>query len=103
MIIAVQMVPLNALIIPVYLMLDGIGQTDALPGVIAVYLAVVLPFMVSTLRGFVANIPAELEEAAMIDGCTRTAGALRITLPLVAPCRVATAMFGFTQRWKEYI
>ncbi len=103
MIIAVQMVPLNALIIPVYLMLDGIGQTDALPGVIAVYLAVVLPFMVWTLRGFVANIPAELEEAAMIDGCTRTGAALRITLPLVGPGLVATAIFGFIQAWNEYI
>jgi N,N'-diacetylchitobiose transport system permease protein len=103
MIIAVQMVPLNALIIPVYLMLDGIGQVDALPGVIAVYLAVVLPFMVWTLRGFVANIPVELEEAAMTDGCTRTGAALRITLPLVGPGLVATAIFGFIQAWNEYI
>jgi len=103
MIIAVQMVPLNALIIPIYLMLDGIGQIDALPGVIAVYLAVVLPFMVWTLRGFVANIPAELEEAAMTDGCTRIGAALRITLPLVGPGLVATAIFGFIQAWNEYI
>src|SRR5260370_24252824 len=84
-------------------MLDGIGQSDALPGVMAVYLAVVLPFMVWTLRGFVANIPAELEEAAMIDGCTRTGAALRITLPLVGPGLVATAIFGFIQAWNEYI
>lgn len=103
MIIAVQMVPLNALIIPLYLMLDGIGQVDALPGVIAVYLAVVLPFMVWTLRGFVANIPEELEEAAMIDGCTRVGAFLRITLPLVGPGLVATAVFGFIQAWNEYI
>src|SRR5256886_15480566 len=71
MIIAVQMVPLTALIIPLYLMLDSVGQVDALPGVIAVYLAAVLPFMVWTLRGFVANLPVELEEAALIAGCTR--------------------------------
>jgi N,N'-diacetylchitobiose transport system permease protein len=103
MIICVQMVPLNALIIPLYLMLDGIGQTDALPGVIAVYLAVVLPFMVWTLRGFVANIPEELEEAAMIDGCSRVGAFLRITLPLVGPGLVATAVFGFIQAWNEYI
>jgi N,N'-diacetylchitobiose transport system permease protein len=49
------MVPLNALIIPLYLMLDQVGQTDSLPGVIAVYLAVVLPFMIWTLRGCVAR------------------------------------------------
>jgi N,N'-diacetylchitobiose transport system permease protein len=103
MVIGVQMVPLNALIIPLYLMLDGVGQTDALPGVIAIYLAVVLPFMVWTLRGFVANIPVELEEAAMIDGCTRFGAFLRITFPLVGPGLVATAVFGFIQAWNEYI
>jgi N,N'-diacetylchitobiose transport system permease protein len=103
MIIGVQMVPLNALIIPLYLMLDSVGQVDALPGVIAVYLAVVLPFMVWTLRGFVANIPVELEESAMIDGCTRVGAFFRITFPLIGPGLVATAIFGFIQAWNEYI
>ena len=103
MIIAVQMVPLNALIIPLYLMLDRAGQIDALLGVIAIYLAVVLPFMVWTLRGFVANIPVELEESAMIDGCSRVGSFFRITFPLVGPGLVATAIFGFIQAWNEYI
>ena len=103
MIIGVQMVPLNALIIPVYLMLDRVGQVDALPGVIAVYLAVILPFMVWMLRGFVANIPPDLEEAAMVDGCTRLGAAIRITLPLVGPGLVAAAIFGFIQAWNEYL
>jgi len=103
MIIGVQMVPLIALIIPLYLMLDAVGQVDSLAGVIAVYLALVLPFMVWTLRGFVANIPAELEEAGMIDGCTRVGAFLRITFPLVGPGLVATAIFGFIQAWNEYI
>jgi N,N'-diacetylchitobiose transport system permease protein len=103
MIIAVQMVPLNALIIPLYLQLDGIGQVDALPGVIAVYLAAVLPFMIWTLRGFVANIPVELEESAMIDGSSRFGAFWRITFPLVAPGLVATAIFSCIQAWNEYI
>jgi len=103
MIIGVQMVPLNALIIPLYMLLDSAGQVDALPGVIAIYLAVVLPFMIWTLRGFVANIPVELEESAMIDGCTRVGAFFRITFPLVGPGLVATAIFGFIQAWNEYI
>jgi N,N'-diacetylchitobiose transport system permease protein len=103
MIIAVQMVPLNALIIPLYLTLDGIGQVDALPGVIAVYLAAVLPFMIWTLRGFVANVPVELEESAMIDGSTRFGAFWRITFPLVAPGLVATAIFSCIQAWNEYV
>jgi len=103
LIIGVQMVPLNALIIPLYLTLDRVGQTDSLAGVIAVYLAVVLPFMVWTLRGFIANIPVELEEAAMIDGCRREEAFVRIVLPLIGPGLVATAIFGFIQAWNEYI
>jgi N,N'-diacetylchitobiose transport system permease protein len=103
LIIGVQMVPLNALIIPLYLMLDQVGQTDTLVGVIAIYMAVVLPFMVWTLRGFIANIPAELEEAALIDGCRREEAFVRIVLPLIGPGLVATAIFGFIQAWNEYI
>jgi len=103
MIIAVQMVPLNALVIPVYLLLNQVGQVDSLLGVIAYYLAIVLPFMVWTLRGFVANVPVDLEEAAMVDGATRVGAFLRIVFPLVAPGLVATAIYGFIQAWNEYI
>src|SRR5206468_3673032 len=60
-IIAVQMIPLTALIIPLYLLLDKVGQTDTLTGVILTYLILVLPFMVWTLRGFIINVPVELE------------------------------------------
>jgi N,N'-diacetylchitobiose transport system permease protein len=103
MVIAVQMVPLNALVIPMYLLLDKVGQVDTLLGVIAYYLAIVLPFMVWTLRGFVANVPVDLEEAAMVDGASRVGAFVRIVFPLVAPGLVATAIFGFIQAWNEYI
>jgi N,N'-diacetylchitobiose transport system permease protein len=103
MVIAVQMVPLNALVIPIYLLLDSVGQVDSLLGVIAYYMAVVMPFMVWTLRGFVHNIPVDLEEAAMVDGATRVGAFMRIVFPLVAPGLVATAIFGFIQAWNEYI
>ena len=103
MVIAVQMVPLNALVIPIYLLLDSVGQVDSLLGVIAYYMAVVLPFMIWTLRGFVHNIPVDLEEAAMVDGASRVGAFMRIVFPLVAPGLVATALFGFIQAWNEYI
>lgn len=103
MVIAVQMVPLNALVIPIYLLLDSVGQVDSLLGVIAYYMAVVMPFMVWTLRGFVHNIPVDLEEAAMVDGASRVGAFMRIVFPLVAPGLVATAIFGFIQAWNEYI
>src|SRR5205807_8923167 len=94
LIICVHMVPLNALISPLYLTLDRVGQTDSRAGVIAVYIAVVLPFMIWTLRRFIANIPVDLEEAAMIDGCRREEAFVRVVLPLIGPGLVATAIFG---------
>jgi N,N'-diacetylchitobiose transport system permease protein len=103
MLIVVQMVPLEALIIPIYLMLDRAGQTDQLAGIIVTYLTFVLPFSIWTLRGFIVNIPSELEEAAMVDGCTRAGAFRRILFPLVAPGLVATAVFSFIQVWNDYL
>jgi N,N'-diacetylchitobiose transport system permease protein len=103
MLIVVQMVPLEALIIPIYLMLDRAGQTDRLAGIVLTYLTFVLPFTIWTLRGFIVNIPEELEEAAMVDGCTRAGAFRRILFPLVAPGLVATAVFSFIQVWNDYL
>jgi N,N'-diacetylchitobiose transport system permease protein len=103
MLIVVQMVPLEALIIPIYLMLDRAGQTDRLAGIIVTYLTFVLPFSIWTLRGFIVNIPEELEEAAMVDGCTRAGAFRRILFPLVAPGLVATAVFSFILVWNDYL
>jgi len=103
MLIVVQMVPLEALIIPIYLMLDHAGQTDRLAGIVVTYLTFVLPFSIWTLRGFIVNIPEELEEAAMVDGCTRAGAFRRILFPLVAPGLVATAVFSFILVWNDYL
>ena len=102
-IFAVQMVPLNALIIPLYITLSRVHQVDKLSGIVVTYLTFVLPFCVWTLRGFVAGIPKELEEAAMVDGSTRLGAFFRIMLPLVGPGLVATSIFAFIQAWNEYI
>ncbi|MFD6170646.1 carbohydrate ABC transporter permease [Streptomyces coeruleorubidus] len=102
-ILAVQMVPLVAMIIPVFLLLNDLGQYDRLTGLIITYLTFVLPFTVWTLRGFIVNIPRELEEAAMVDGCSRTGAFLRVVFPLLAPGMVATSVYGFIQAWNEYL
>ena len=102
-IFAVQMVPLVALIIPLFIALSTVGQVDRLAGVIVTYIALVLPFCVWTLRGFVAGVPRELEEAAMVDGSTRAGAFVRIMLPLIAPGLVATSIFAFIQAWNEFI
>ncbi|MFH9860292.1 carbohydrate ABC transporter permease [Streptomyces sp. NPDC017202] len=102
-ILAVQMVPLVAMIIPVFLLLNDLGQYDRLTGLIITYLTFILPFTVWTLRGFIVNIPKELEEAAMVDGCSRTGAFVRVVFPLLAPGMVATSVYGFIQAWNEYL
>jgi N,N'-diacetylchitobiose transport system permease protein len=102
-IIGVQMIPTAALIIPLYILLARADQVDRLSGVIVTYLTFVLPFTVWTLRGFIMGIPRDLEEAAMVDGCTRMGAFVRILVPLIAPGLVATSIFAFVQAWNEFI
>jgi N,N'-diacetylchitobiose transport system permease protein len=102
-ILVVQMIPLNAMIIPIYLLLNSVDATNSIAGVILTYLTFVLPFTIWTLRGFVVNVPRELEEAAMVDGCTRVQAFRKIVLPLVFPGLVATSIYALIQSWNEYI
>ena len=101
--ILIQMLPANALIIPLYVVLARYHQTGQLTGVIATYMTFVLPFSIWTLRGFIIGIPRDLEEAAMVDGNTRFGAFVKILLPLVAPGLVATSIFAFIQAWNEFI
>ncbi len=103
LIIGVQMIPLNALIIPIYLVLSKAHQVDKLTGVIVTYMTFVLPFTIWTLRGFMLGVPKDLEEAAQVDGSTRLGAFVRILLPLIGPGLVATSIFAFIQAWNEYI
>jgi N,N'-diacetylchitobiose transport system permease protein len=103
LVIVIQMLPPNALIIPLYVVLARYHQVNQLSGVIITYLTFVLPFSIWTLRGFILGIPRDLEEAAMVDGNTRLGAFLKILLPLVAPGLVATSLFAFIQAWNEFI
>jgi len=103
MIIAIQMLPANALIIPLYVVLARYHLVNQLSGVIITYLTFVLPFSIWTLRGFLLGIPRDLEEAAMVDGNSRFGAFVKILLPLVVPGLVATSIFAFIQAWNEFI
>jgi N,N'-diacetylchitobiose transport system permease protein len=102
-ILVVQMIPAEAMIISTFRVLDGWSLVNTIAGLSLVYIAIVLPFTIWTLRGFVAGVPAELEEAAMIDGCSRTGAFWRVTFPLLAPGLVATGVFAFIQAWNEFV
>lgn len=103
LILAVQMVPFEALLISFFVMLDGLGMVNTLIGLMVSYLAFVLPFCIWTLRGFIANVPVDLEEAAMVDGLTRGQAFRKVLFPLIMPGLVATSVFAFIQAWNEFI
>ena len=102
-VLVVQMVPPEAMVISLFKVLDGWQLVNSAAGLIMVYLVFVLPFTIWTLRGFVAGVPVELEEAAMVDGCSRLRAFAAVTFPLIAPGLVATGVFGFIQAWNEFI
>jgi N,N'-diacetylchitobiose transport system permease protein len=101
-ILVVQMIPAEGLFISQYQVLDGWGLVNKAAGLALVYTAAILPFTIWMLRGFVAGVPIELEEAAMVDGLSRTMAFFRITFPLLAPGLVAAGVYGFLQAWNEY-
>ena len=102
-ILVMKMVPPIALVIPIFLTLGKLGLVDGVGGLVIAYLAFALPFAVWALRGFVIGVPPELEEAAMIDGCTQIQAFRRVTLPLIVPGLVATSIFTMILAWNEYL
>ena len=102
-VLLVQMVPLIVLVIPVTQTMQNLQLTDTLTGIIITYLVFTVPYTVWTLRGFISNVPRELDEAAMVDGCNRWQTFVRIILPLTGPGLVATSVYGFIQAWNEFI
>jgi N,N'-diacetylchitobiose transport system permease protein len=98
----IQMLPAEGLFIAQYRMLSSVGLLNNVLGISVIYTAAVVPFTIWMLRGFVAGVPAELEEAAMVDGLSRSQAFIRITLPLLAPGLVASGVYAFLQAWNEF-
>lgn len=101
-VLLIQMVPAEGLFIAQYRMVSSVGGLNSVLGVSVIYMAAVIPFTIWMLRGFVAGIPIELEEAGMVDGLSRTGAFLRITLPLLVPGLVASGVYAFLQAWNEF-
>ncbi len=98
-----QMFPLVMLIAPIYRLMTPLGLTDSLVGLIIVYTAFNVPFATFLMQSFFDGIPKELEESAMIDGCTRFSALCRIIFPLTLPGMAATLGFVFTAAWSELL
>ncbi len=98
----IQMLPAEGLFIAQYKLMSSINLLNSVAGVSILYIAAVVPFTIWMLRGFVAGVPIELEEAAMVDGLSRTQAFFRITFPLLAPGLVASGVYAFLQAWNEF-
>ena len=98
----IQMLPAEGLFIAQYKLMSELGMLNRAIGLAVLYTAAVVPFTIWMLRGFVAGVPADLEEAAMVDGLSRTQAFFRITFPLLAPGLVASGVYAFLQAWNEF-
>ncbi|HKT79787.1 MAG TPA: carbohydrate ABC transporter permease [Vicinamibacterales bacterium] len=98
-----QVLPHVVMLIPAFILLKFFGLLNTRVSLVLVYVVILLPFSVMTMRGFYQSIPRDLEEAAMIDGCSRVGALFRVVLPAALPGLVATTIYGFINAWNELI
>ncbi|GAB3444917.1 carbohydrate ABC transporter permease [Streptomonospora sediminis] len=109
MVLIAQMVPVEALTIPLFFLMRGIGQSvpqlglNHLGSLVLVHTAFAIPLAIWMLRGFVAAVPRELEEAAWLDGANSLSFVWRVLFPLTAPGVVATSIFAFIMTWNDFL
>jgi multiple sugar transport system permease protein len=97
------LLPSAMLFIPLYVIITALGLGNTQQGLTLTYLTFTIPFCTWMLMGYFRSMPIELEEQAMVDGCTKFGALLRILLPLSAPGLVASAIFSFTLAWNEFL
>ena len=102
-ILSQRFMPAIAVVIPLYLVYRRLGLYDSVLGLTLVYAAVNLPLAVWLLLGYVEGLPAELEEAAAVDGASPASSFLRVVLPLLRPGIAVAAIFVFIAAWNEYV
>jgi multiple sugar transport system permease protein len=101
--LVMRMLPRFVLVIPYYLLMQGLGLLNTHAALILAYSTFALPFVIWLMIGFFKEIPVELEEAGLVDGCTRVGVFYRIVVPLAAPGLAATAIFAFLLGWNELL
>jgi N,N'-diacetylchitobiose transport system permease protein len=102
-ILAIQMIPAPALVIPLFLTMKSMHLLDNLLSLGLTYTAFVVPLTVWVLRGFAQGVPVELEEAARLDGASPAQVIRHVMLPLLAPGIIATSIFAFITAWNDYV
>jgi ABC-type glycerol-3-phosphate transport system permease component len=102
-ILFVYLVPGGLLFIPLFILMQRFGLLNTLLVLIVTYQTFAIPFCTWMLIGYFKGIPLELEEAALIDGCSRLGVLFRIVMPLALPAVAVVALFSFTQSWNEFL
>jgi len=102
-ILSFRFMPPVAVAIPIFLMIKGVGLQNSYPGLILPYVAFTLPLVVWIMIGFFDEIPREIDDAALVDGCGRIAVLWRVLLPLARPGMTVAAIFGAIFIWNEFL
>ena len=102
-ILSLRFLPPTAVAIPFYIQWQDLNLLDTHVGLIVVYVAFNLPFAIWLLRGFLADVPVELEEAALLDGLSRLQILWRVVVPVILPGLASTSIFIFVFTWNEYL
>jgi multiple sugar transport system permease protein len=103
LLLVLRMLPAIALIIPLYIMYKQLGLTNSYLGLVIVYTVLYVPFAVWLLVGFLRDFPVEIEEAALIDGCSRLRALVSVVVPIIAPGLAVVALFSFIATWNEFL
>jgi len=101
--LATQMLPGVLLVGPYFKILSKVGLYDTRTGLIIAFLTICLPFSTWMMKGFIDKVPVELDQSAMVDGCSRMGIFFKIILPIVAPGMVATILFAFLLAWGDLL
>ena len=102
-IISQRMIPPIAIVFPLFLLYVMLGWVDTYHGLILLYTAFNLPYVIWMMRGYIEYVPLELEESALVDGCTRWQTLIRVVFPMVRNGLFATAVFTFVFAWNDFI
>jgi multiple sugar transport system permease protein len=102
-IISQRMIPPIAIVFPLFLLYVWLGWVDTYYGMILLYTAFNLPYVIWMMRGYIEDVPIDLEQSALVDGCTRWQVLLRVVFPMVRTGLFATAVFTFVFAWNDFI
>ena len=102
-IISQRMMPPVAIVFPIFLLYVWLGWVDSYTGLIVLYTAFSLPYVIWMMRGYIEDIPLELEESALVDGCTRWEVLWKVVLPMARSGLFATAVFTFIFAWNDFL